>query len=118
MAECPAAVPEPRGWSHLKGSTMATLYKQFLFDGFLAPEKSWWYQWNNISGVDALYFYAVPKIGQNSFPQTIEIQEVRIRTTQSANWVARMLIYNSTPPANIAQQDGCFFSVYMVGVSA
>ena len=44
---------------------MATVYKQFLFDGFLAPEKSWWYQWNNISGIDALYFYAAPKIGQN-----------------------------------------------------
>ena len=65
---------------------MATVYKQLLFDGFLAPGKSWWYQWNNISGVDALYLSAVPKIGQNSFPQTIEMQEVRIRTTQSAKW--------------------------------
>jgi hypothetical protein len=97
---------------------MATVYKQFLFDAFLAPQNSWWFQWNNISSTDALYFYAVPKIGQNSFPQTIEIQQVRIRTTQSAKWVARMLIYNSTPPANIPQKDGCFFSVYMVGVSA
>ena len=97
---------------------MATVYKQLLFDGFLAPGTWWWFQWNNIPSSDALYFYAVPKIGQNSFPQTIEIQEVRIRTTQSAKWVARMKVYNSTPPANIAQQDGCFFSMYMVGVSA
>jgi hypothetical protein len=96
---------------------MATVTEQALFTTILGPEKSWWYQWNNVGGASPLYFYAVPHISQSSFPQTIEIAKVWIRTTASANWVARLLIHNPTPPANIAQVDGCKFTVYMVKVS-
>jgi hypothetical protein len=95
---------------------MATVAKQHLWDGTLEPQKTVWVTWNNIVHDRARFFYAVPRVGQNSFPQAIEVQLVRIETTQSSKWRARIKLHNPTAPANIPQQDVCFYSMYMVTV--
>jgi len=96
---------------------MAVVDKYKLWDGTLAPETSQWNTWNNISSSKALFFYVVPRIGQNGFPQTIEIEEVGIETTESAKWRARIKVRNPTAPKNIPQVDVCFYTMYMVTVA-
>jgi hypothetical protein len=91
-----------------------TKYK--LWDGSIEPETARWGNWTNISHSAALFFYAVPRVGQNSFPQFIEVQHVRIETPQSSKWTAHIRLYNPTPPHNIPQEDVCFYTLYMVAV--
>jgi hypothetical protein len=95
---------------------MATVSKYLLWEGTLEPLKTAWATWNYNTYQNALFFYAVPKTGQNSFPQAIEIQQVRMEHTESVKWRARIKLYNPTPPANIPQMDVCFYEMYMVVV--
>jgi hypothetical protein len=96
---------------------MATVSKFLLWEGTLEPLKTTWATWNYNLYPNALFFYVVPKPGQNSFPQMIEIQQVRMEHTESVKWRARIKLYNPTPPRNIPQMDVCFYGMYMVVVA-
>jgi hypothetical protein len=93
---------------------MATVSKTLIWEGTLEPLETRWATWNyNIYG-HALYFYAVPSVGQNSFPQAIEIQQVRMEHTEAIKWRARIKLHNPTPPRNIPQKDVLFYEMYLV----
>jgi hypothetical protein len=97
----------------------ATVVLTKMFDDiFLAPQKSTTYWWT-ITQSSAWWFYAVPRVPQTSFPQTIHIDRVQISTTESTKFRAYIKIVNdnSPQPPDFPWQDGCHFSLYAVSAS-
>ena len=81
---------------------------------FLGPQQSMTISWG-IDNNNVWWFHAVPKISQSSFPRNIQIDKVRIATTESTKFRAYIKITNPDPPMPTQEgwADGCYFRLYV-----
>ena len=85
---------------------------------FLGPQTSMTTSWG-IDNINVWWFHAVPKIGQSTFPRKIQIDKVRVATTESTKFRAYITITNPDPPMPTQEgwPDGCYFKLYVASAS-